>query len=290
VLGAYADVVIQAAPGVSVTPGVRVDRYGSAGRSAASVSPRLSASFRLSPTLSIEHALGVADQPPNFVPGVPGVAVAGLPGGLQRAVQTSAGVRAELPGSITGTATLFQNAYFGLSDPFGQTQDLDLDAEEAEVRSTGRAVGLELSLSRPLTRGVGASLGYTLSRTTRSYERVQTLAGYDRPHVLNFGGSLDLGRRWLASARAVFYSGVPGSRAFGDRRLFDRERARPFFRTDLRLEKRFVLSSTAWWSIVAELMNATLSTEVVRRPCEPSCSDETVGPIVLPSLGVLGQF
>jgi TonB dependent receptor len=273
-----------------VTPGVRVDRYGSAGRSATAVSPRLSATFRLSPTVSIEHALGVADQPPNFVPGVPGVAVAGLPGGLQRSLQTSAGVRAELPGSISSSATLYQNAYFSLSDPFGQTQDLDLDAEEAKVRSTGRAVGLELSLSRPLTRGVGASLAYTLSRSTRSYERVRTLAGYDRPHVLNFGGSLDLGRRWLASARAVLYSGVPGSRAFGARRLFDQDRARPFFRMDLRLEKRFVLSSSAWWSVVAELMNATLSTEVVRRPCEPDCSDETVGPIVLPSLGVLGQF
>ena len=41
--------------------------------------------------MSIEHAFGIADQPPNFVPGVPGVAVAGLPGGLQRSVQTSAG-------------------------------------------------------------------------------------------------------------------------------------------------------------------------------------------------------
>ena len=290
VVGAYADVVIQAAPGVSVTPGVRVDRYGSAGHGALAVSPRLSATFRLSPTVSIEHALGLADQPPNFVPGVPGVAVAGLPGGLQRSVQTSAGVRAELPGSITSSATLYQNAYFKLSDPFGQTQDLDLDADEAKVRSLGRSMGLELSLARPLTRGVGASLAYTLSRTTRSYERVTTLAGYDRPHVLNFGGSLDLGRHWLASARAVLYSGVPGSRAFGDRRLFDRDRARPFFRMDLRLEKRFLISSSAWWSVVAEVMNATLSTEVVRRPCEPNCIDETVGPIVLPSLGVLGQF
>ena len=290
VIGANADLVIQAAPGVSVTPGVRVDRYASAGRTAASVSPRLSASFRLSPSVSVEHVFGIADQPPNFVPGIPGVAVAGLPGGLQRAVQTSASVRAELPGSFTSTTTLFQHAYFQLSDPFGQTQDLDLDVDEAEIRSIGRAVGLELSLARPITRGVGASFAYTLSRTTRSYGRVNTLAGYDRPHVVNLGGSLDLGKHWLASARAVMYSGVPGSRAFGDRRLFDRERARPFFRMDLRLEKRFVLSSAAWWAVVAELMNATLSTEVVRRPCEPNCTDETVGPIVLPSLGVMGQF
>jgi TonB family protein len=289
-IGAYVDTVIEAAPGVSVTPGVRVDHYSSAGKEATSVSPRLAASFRLSPTVSIEHAFGIADQPPNFVPSVPGVAVAGLPGGLQRSVQTSAGVRAELPWSVSSMTTLYQNSYFGLTDPFGQTQDLDLDVDEADVRSIGHAVGLELSLSRPLTEGIGASLSYTLSRTTRSYERIHTLAGYDRPHVLNTGLSLDLGRRWLLSARAVLYSGVPGSRAFGARRLFDQSRARPFFRTDLRVEKRFVISPSAWWSVVAEVMNASLSSEVVRRPCEPTCNDDTVGPIVLPSVGVLGQF
>jgi hypothetical protein len=218
------------------------------------------------------------------------VAVAGLPGGLQRSFQASAGVRAELWGGFTSTTTVFQNGFFSLTDPFGQTQDLNLDAEEAEVRSIGRAVGLELSVQRPMTRGFGASFAYTLSRTTRSYERLQTLSGYDRPHVLNAGASLDLGRRWIASARGIFYSGVPGSRTFGDRRLFDQERARPFFRVDVRLEKRFVLGPSAWWAVVAEMMNATLSSEVLRRPCEPTCSDETVGPIVLPSLGVLGQF
>jgi hypothetical protein len=289
-IGAYADLVIAAAPGVSVTPGLRVDRYTSRGNVAVGVSPRLAASFRVTPRVSIEHAIGIADQPPNFVPGVPGVAVAGLPGGLQRSVQTSAGVRAELPYSVTSTTTLFSNAYFNLTDPFGQTQDLDLDADEAKVRSIGRAVGLELSLSRPMTRGFGASLAYTLSRSTRSYERIHTLAGYDRPHVLNVGASLDLGRRWIASARSVLYSGVPGSRTLGDRRVFDQERARPFFRIDLRLEKRFVSSPSTWWAVVAEIMNASLSTEVLRRPCEPSCIDDNVGPIVLPSAGVLGQF
>jgi TonB dependent receptor/TonB-dependent Receptor Plug Domain/Gram-negative bacterial TonB protein C-terminal len=290
VIGAYADLVIEAAPGLSLTPGLRVDRYTSQGNVAVGISPRLAASIRISPKVSIEHAFGIADQPPNFVPGVPGVAVAGLPGGLQRSVQTSSGVRAELPYSITSTTTLFNNAYFSLTDPFGQTQNLDLDADAAKVRSIGHAMGLELSLSRPLTRGLGASLAYTLSRSTRSYERIHTLAGYDRPHVLNLGASVDLGRHWLASVRSVLYSGVPGSRTLGDRRVFDQERARPFFRLDLRVEKRFVLSPSAWWAVVAEIMNASLSTEVLRRPCEPTCRDDNVGPIVLPSVGVLGQF
>ncbi|MEO8180162.1 MAG: TonB-dependent receptor [Deltaproteobacteria bacterium] len=290
VVGGYADLRLELAPGVTVTPGVRVDRYSSQGRSALGVSPRLSASFRIARDVSIEHAIGVADQPPNFVPGVPGVAVAGLPGGLQRSLQSSAGVRAELPASFQGRATLFQNTFLQLTDPVGQTQDFKLDADEARIRSLGHAYGLELLLQRALTRRWGALLSYTLSRSTRSHDRVHTLSGYDRTQVLNTGGSYELGAHFLASGQAVLYSGVPGRRNLGQRRVFDRSRAPPFFRIDLRLEKRFLLAGGAYWSVVAELMNATLSREVLRRPCEPTCKNTYVGPIFLPSLGVSGQF
>jgi hypothetical protein len=92
------------------------------------------------------------------------------------------------------------------------------------------------------------------------------------------------------SARTIAYSGVPGSRTFGERRIFDQSRARPFFRVDARLEKRFQISQRSWWAVVAELMNASFSQEVLRRPCEPNCEDDVVGPLVLPSLGVTGQF
>jgi hypothetical protein len=290
VVGGYADLTLALAPGVIVTPGVRVDHYTSQGHGELGVSPRVSASFRVHRDVTIEHAIGIADQPPNFVPGVPGVAVAGLPGGLQRSVQTSAGVRAELPASFQGRATLFQNMFLHLTDPFGQTQDLRLDSDQARIRSLGHAYGLELWLQRPLTRRFGAILSYTLSRSTRSHGRVHTLSAYDRTHVLNLGGSYELGAHFLASAQAVLYSGVPGSRNVGQVRVFDAPRAPPFFRTDLRLEKRFLLASGGYWSIFAEVMNATLSREVLRRPCERTCKNDYVGPIFLPSLGASGQF
>jgi hypothetical protein len=283
-------VVLDLGAGVTLTPGLRVDRYGSLGNSAVSVNPRLSTTYRLNPALSIEHTLGIADQPPNFVPGVPGVAVAGLPGGLQRSVQSSAGVRAELPGYLRARVNLFQNAFFRMTDPFGQSQDLELDIDEARVRSLGHAYGLEVLLQRPLVRGFGGMLAYTLSRSTRSHDRVSTISGYDRTHVLNASGTVHLGRQWLASAQSVLYSGVPGSRSLGEWRMFDRSRARPFFRADLRLEKRFLLSEDRSWSIVAEVMNATASREVLRRPCDRRCKNEYVGPITLPSLAVSGQF
>jgi TonB family protein len=290
VIGAHADVVIAASPDVTFTPGIRIDHYVSAGNTAIGVSPRLAASFRVTDDVSIEHAVGIADQPPNFVPGVPGVAVAGLPGGLQRSVQTSSTLRAELPWSTSGSASVFYNGYFRLTDPFSQNQDLELDVDEARVRSLGRAYGLELMLTRRLSDRIGGLLSYTLSRSTRSHERIHTLSGYDRPHVVNLALSYDLGRRWLVSARTIAYSGVPGSRTFGERRIFDQSRARPFFRVDARLEKRFQISQRSWWAVVAELMNASFSREVLRRPCEPDCQDDVVGPLVLPSLGVTGQF
>jgi TonB family protein len=290
VAGGYADVVLDVARGVTVTPGLRLDRYTSKGNTALGVSPRLSASFRVYHDLTIEQEIGIADQPPSFVPGVPGVAVAGLPGGLQRSLQSSAGVRAELPASIHARATVFQNAYFHLTDPIGQTQDLDLDADEARIRSLGHAYGLELMLQRPLSGRWGGMLSYTLSRSTRAHDRVETLSGYDRTHVLNLAASYDLGRHFLAGAQGVFYSGVPGSRTLGEYRVFDQSRAPPFIRADVRLEKRFILDSGKWWAITAEVINATLSREVLRRPCSRTCKNDYVGPIVLPLVGMSGQF
>jgi hypothetical protein len=220
---------------------------------------------------------------------VPGVAVASLGDGLQRSVQSSAGMELELPDAYSFSSTLFNNAYFGLTDPIGLSQSLELDADQANTRSQGSAFGLELTLRRPLTRGYGGFFSYTLSRSTRSHDNVESVSGYDRPHVLNLAFSYDLGRRWLAGVRAVAYSGVPGSR--GVPRVFDQSRSRPFARLDLRLEKRFVLGQHAWWAMVFELMNATFSREVLRRDrCDIACRDEVIGPVFLPSVGVLGGF
>lgn len=54
-------------------------------------------------------------------------------------------------------------------------------------------------------------------------------------------------------------------------------RAPPFFRLDVRTEKRLKLSDTAWISFIAEVMNATLNKE--------SFGGDEVGPLIIPSLG-----
>jgi hypothetical protein len=223
---------------------------------------------------------------------VPALAVAGLPGGLQESVQSSAGVEVKLPEQMTATGTVFQNAYFHLTDPFGLSQSFSLDADVAEQRAIGSSKGIELQLKRPLTKRLGGLVAYTLSRTTRSYGAVESVSAYDRPHVLNVAAAYDLGKRWRFGAKGVFYSGVPGSRRTeSSESVFDAGRGRPFFRLDLRIEKRFRLAERGWWGPVFELMNASFSSEVIRRRCGPKgCEETPVGPIPLPSLGVQAQY
>jgi hypothetical protein len=144
-----------------------------------------------------------------------------------------------------------------------------------------------LFLKRRLTEELGGFLSYTLSRSTRSYGRRTYVAAFDRTHVANAALAYDLGKRWRAGSRVVFYTGLPQVTTTPgvDARL------PPFFRLDLRLEKRWQLGKRYWIAFVAEWMNATLSTEAVATSCTLNgCEAETIGPVSIPSIGVEGGF
>lgn len=291
--GAHTELVWHPNRWVTVTPGVRVDLFSSGDESEVGVDPRLSARLRIDENVETVHGVGISHQPPNYIPNVPGARVAGLDGGLQKAVHTSSGVEARLPFDLFGVASVFQNAIFDVTDPFSSTQSFSLNAEEARRRPLARTYGLELSLRRPLTQRFGALMSYTLSRSTRTFDEFTSVAGSDRTHVLNLAGMYTLGPNWRAGVRSVFYSGVPG-RLEGRYRLFDRGRSRPFFRGDLRLERQFRFGGDSYLSVVAELLNATFSSEVLRRVCIPgdegTCNDEVLPPIFLPNLKVEARF
>jgi hypothetical protein len=189
------------------------------------------------------------------------------------------------------TVAYFQNAFFDLTDPVGINQDFDIDETSADTRTTGHAYGLEVHLRRSLSRRLGGVLSYTLSRTTRSHGRIKTLNAYDRTHVLNAALSYDLGHDWRVGARVAFASGIPGGRVTEYGKVYDAGRSRPFFRTDLKLQKRWHLTPTTWWGVSGELLNANAGTEVSRRSCGPAgCQDSAPPPLVLPSVGVEGAF
>ena len=138
-------------------------------------------------------------------------------------------------------------------------------------------------IRRKLTRRLGGFLSYTLSRSTRSVDRERFPSTFDRTHVANLALSFDLGRNWRAGTRFMLYTGIPTESSLkGPGSLPPRTasppRDPPFYRLDLRIEKRWVYSPTFYLSFIAEIMNATLHKETLL--------GSTIGPITIPSVGV----
>lgn len=305
--GARVDAVITAIKDLELVPGVRLDAYGSGGATGSAIDPRLSARFFVSKKLRLVHAYGVAAQPPSTPLTLPGITLANLRGGLQRAYQTSGAVEADLPLDLTGTLGLFHNAFYNLNDALGTAQVELIDIERSDAllgKSQGSAYGLELGVRRKLTNRVGGILAYTLSRSDRTAEGRRFVSAYDRTHVLSAAVSVDLGRSWRAGGRVVTYSGIPqhaARPAFPEQVVaVPPERTPPFVRLDLRVEKRWTIGKTGWISFVVEALNATLSREVTGYACPtalqlpgaapraPQCRERVIGPVSVPSIGVEG--
>jgi hypothetical protein len=341
-IGARADVVLDVGSRLEITPGVRVDFFGSEGVTAVGVDPRLATKTKLTDRARLLTALGIAHQAPSFVVPVPGFQPGGLRGGLQRALQESTGVEMDLAPGTTATVTVFHNAFFNLSDALsltapdisgcqpgqfpsatvsgdpgtqptgngrcgprfppglvgsdragggGQGAQSIGDVQQAqavEARATGSAYGLELYFKRKLTNRLGGFLSYTLSRSTRTANNMDFIASFDRTHVLNAAIAYDLGRNWRAGTRVTFYTGLPKAPDPTDPSA---TRLSPFFRTDLRLEKRWQINRRFWISFVAEWMNVTLTKESIGTSCTlQGCQETKIGPVTIPSLGVEGGF
>jgi hypothetical protein len=133
-------------------------------------------------------------------------------------------------------------------------------------------------------------LVYTLSRTIWTRDRTQSISGFDRPHVLQAALGYDFGYGIRAGTRAIFYSGVPEQNFEGTPHFVEGRRGPPYFRADVRAEKRWRFGERTWLGVVAEVVNATSTSEVVRLDCGTRCVERRAGPVILPSLGVEGGF
>ena len=337
--GAHADLVWRIAPRVELVPGVRVDVFESTranGPGGAQTStlvpafdPRLAARITLAKRVAWLSTFGLSHQYPALRVGsipAPVVAVPGFPLGgstLQTVAQASQGVELALPGDLFVTTTAFLSRSSGLTDLTANCLQISGPLEPQTGTPTpytcpsgdpvhGRAYGLELLVRRPISKRVSGSLSYTLSRSTREAHFL-TLAGgdavatvlndYDRTHAFNAIVSYDLGLQWRAGARFLFYSGAPYSALAGNVAVppYNDRRGPFFFRLDVRLEKRWLLGHERSIAFVAEVQNATLSTEVTPYGLEcrgeptPAgqttvCTQATVGPLTIPSVGVEGFF
>jgi TonB family protein len=294
------------------------------------VSPRLSARITLTRGLSWLSNLGLSHQYPSLRVGeipAPFLTVPGFPFGvrrLQTAAQASSGFELGLPAQITATATGFYTRFTGLTDltascfqdEGGVTVGGPLQPGEQvppyvcpnNRPVSGRAYGLELLLRTPVSERLSGWLSYTLSRSTRDAHFATREGGdtvesvpseFDRTHVFNASLSYDLGRRWRAGGRFLFYTGTPYSALDGAWPVppFNAYRNPAFYRVDFRLEKRWRLGQTGSIAWVLEGQNLTLRKEVtgLGTDCEGmgtpqggtlTCEQSTVGPITIPSTGV----
>lgn len=289
--GAWADIVFSLTPKLELTPGVRMDLFVSGGRVAVAIDPRISARFQLTPKLSVTHGLALVHQAPSFVVPVPGLKPS-LAGGLQSALQSSAGLSYSLPAGFESSLAVFQNAFFNMTDLIGLVQLSNTSQDGIkDFRSTGHAYGAEVMIRRNLSRKIGGLLAYTVSRSTRSDGNLEGPATSDRTHVLNFGLSADLGRNWRFGGRWLLYSGIPGQVAYV-RAAQAPPRTPAFWRLDFKLQKRwYIKRPDAWWGLVLEVLNTTLNKEVLSASCNAfSCKYESVGPVTIPSIGLEAAF
>ena len=168
-------------------------------------------------------------------------------------------------------------------------------------------------LRRPFSKRLSGWLSYTLSLLTRDGHfltpsggdvQATVVSDYDRTHVLNAILAYDLGARWRAGGRFVFYTGTPySSTQVGNVPAppYNNERTSPFYRVDVRLEKRWSFLKNGYIAFIAEVQNATLSKEQTSYGlgCEDrsanargttQCTPPTIGPLTIPSVGVEASF
>jgi TonB family protein len=298
--------------------------------------PRISARVTLTPAVAWLSTFGLSHQYPVLrVGAVPAIllSVPGFPLGdseLQTVAQASQGVEIALPADFTLTTTGFLSGWSGLTDltssciqiipattPAGMGHPGPPEGPYAcpnDQPEHGIAYGLEVLLRRPFSKRLSGWLSYTLSRSVRDEQFITASGGnqqatvvsdYDRTHVLNAIVAYDLGRRWRAGARFVFMSGAPYSNLAGNVPVppYNAYRDPPFYRVDVRLEKRWSLGKNGYIAFIAEVQNVTLSKEVTpfglacgttqpgpNSPATTQCSHQAIGPITLPSVGVEASF
>ncbi len=316
VTGAYTEAVRRWGA-FQLRAGVRGDVYTSRGVIRPAFEPRLNARYELTPSSGLEHAFGVAHQPPSFVIPVPGLALSTLDEGLQQSVQHSVTYYRSLPWNLRARTSAFHTLHFNTTDALGLSNiPKDLDHE---ARTSGRSIGLEFLLRRSFHHTLGGLLSATLLRSTRSVGRYSAASAWDRLLVMNAALSYRLPLGWRMGGRAVFYTGRPpdviappkaGSGNLGDlldlaredpsvleavrsfqggknRTTSGRRRTRPYFRVDARVEKQWQLGDARSITAVLEVLNASALDEEYDLDCTArGCFVDSIPWLPIPNIGI----
>ncbi|GAB4563888.1 MAG: TonB-dependent receptor [Haliangiales bacterium] len=291
---AWAAVDVEPLTGLLITPGVRADHFRHL--DATIVSPRLAASYRVAPALSVRAAVGEYSQPLRYAEAVPDHL------DPERARHYVAGGEVTLPRGVSVAATGFYTDFYDLvtRDPDQMVED-PLDSYTNS--GTGRAYGGELMLRARGERFFGW-LAYTLSRSTRvdATGQDERLFDWDQTHNLVAVASWELGA-WRLGGKFRLASGTPDTPVMGAVYLADVDTYEPIWgqtnserlaishQLDVRVDRTWRFDS---WQLSAflDIANVYANAPVLgyAYSFDYAEREEVTGLPFLPSFGIKGAF
>ncbi len=247
----YAQATFQVTPRFSVTPGIRVDRYGITAETLAS--PRVSARFGVNSKIDLTFAAGIYRQPPSIFllsltpnnRNLRSQSASHIIGGIDWLASKDLRVRFEA----------YQKNYENLAvQPISSTQTFVQDGNYFNTGS-GRSRGLEISVKKALTGFFSgeASYAYINSRRRFADGGFAFPSDFERPHQLTvigitrFYGFSVAAKYRLASGlpytRRTAFDAFPPFQVVAQRIAQESDtnalRLPNFASFDLRVEKRF---------------------------------------------------
>jgi hypothetical protein len=302
-IGMYAELNLQPTQRWEFGLGVRGDLWTTGSVEAHAVEPRVTATYHPNETSDLYVAGGLAYQPAVFPIPIPGLADIVLDRGLQRAVQSEAGYRADIGDELRLETALFLNHYTGLLF-LNVAFDCNQDSTDAACnmgggfpRSTSNAYGWEVFLKRAAHHRISGWLSYTFGGATATGPTGRDfIPETDVRHFGNGVVQFDLGSNWKLGFRAFFRTGRVSS--FGGNPVNPNERLPGYARLDAMISNRW---PTRWGHMrfSLEWFNTTFSREAVGFQCDPpivvvirprSCSVQYAPAIVIPNIGLRGEF
>ncbi len=311
-LGSYANLEYRLLPDLNLNAGIRYDYYDHLDEGKASI--RASARWNYRENRTLTASAGTYNQAPQPL----GQSTDPVYGNPDLPPTTARHLTLGHEWRLNDRLSLKIEGYHNTQSQipaFADTNDINFLAD-----AEARMYGLEFMLRHESDGGFFGWISYSLGRSQRRFARDPgngsewdpagwSLHDMDQTHHLEAVGSWELGRNWSFGSRVQYVSGVPVTPLLGysgNIYEFDAdtgdyvevegsylsERMEPYFRTDLRIDKKFIRESSIW-SVYLDLQNANYfvynSPEGYTYNYDYSKRNE-YGWIFMPALGVRVEF
>jgi len=300
-VGLYSDVVLQLTDRLQVIPGLRLDLFHYFGTTRFSLSPRITARFKLLEVTTLKGAVGMFTQEPSLREADVRFGNPNL--NLRQAVHASLGVEQW----ITKNLSLDLQGYVLYRyDQVLPTSALSkLNNSPLVNQGSGYSYGMELLLKHEVTERFYGWISYTLSQSREQQKVGGEFVNYlfDQTHILTLVASLRLGWGVEVGTRFRLVSGRPETPVRGGVYDADAGRYRPikgdlrsvrlplFHQLDLRIEKTWIfdLWRLSLYLDIQNLYNAK-NAEATLWDYRYRQSGPLQGLPLLPTLGIKGAF